>query len=127
MSHYHDYGHSHSIIIPGLSIKIPAHTHSVSVPSHTHSVSIPSHTHQIEQGIFRFGSPSGAKILINGTEKADMETSATLDLTEYMLNDSGKIPRNSWITLGVKPNDLAYITIDIFVQGFIQSRGGGSY
>lgn len=127
MSHYHDYGHSHSIIIPGLSIKIPAHTHSVSVPSHTHSVSIPSHTHQIEQGIFRFGSPSGAKILINGTEKADMERTATLDLTEYMLNDSGKIPRNSWITLGVRPNDLAYITIDIFVQGFIQSRGGGSY
>lgn len=127
MSHYHDYGHKHTITIPGLSIKIPSHTHSVSVPSHTHSVSIPSHTHQIEQGIFRFGSPSGGKVLINGQEKTDIERNATLDLTEYMLNDSGKIPRNSWITLGVRPNDLAYITIDVFVQGFIQSRGGGSY
>lgn len=131
LGHTHPFWHKHgasiSFTIPGLSLKIPAHTHTVSAPAHTHSVSIPSHTHNIEQGIFRFGAPSGAKVLINGAEKADMETSATLDLTEYMLNDSGKIPRNSWITLGVKPNDLAYITIDIFVQGFIQSRGGGSY
>lgn len=130
-AHTHPFWHKHNasirFTIPGFQINIPSHTHSVSVPAHTHSVQIPSHTHNIEQGIFRFGSPSGGKVLINGQEKTDIERSATLDLTEYMLNDSGKIPRNSWITLGVRPNDLAYITIDIFVQGFIQSRGGGSY
>lgn len=33
------------------------------------------------------------------------------------------IPRGSWLSLEVRPDDLAYISIDLIVQGFIQSRG----
>lgn len=134
VAHYHDFNHNH--LIPGHThalgshshrVTVPSHTHSVSIPSHSHSVTIPNHTHNVEQGIFRFGSPSGAKIYVNGTEKFSMEREREVDLTEHLLDGSGKIPRNSWIRLGVLPNDLAYITIDIYVQGFVQSRGGGSY
>lgn len=120
IDHSHDISHTHTV-------SVNSHTHSVSIPSHSHSVSIPDHSHGIEQGIFRFGSPSGAGIYVNGSLKFTMEKEYEVDLTPYLLNASGKIPRGSWIRLGVLPNDLAYITIDIYIQGFVQSRGGGTY
>lgn len=139
-AHQHGFNHNHnftvSITIPGHthqvprhshSVTIPAHQHSVSIPAHNHTVDIPLHTHDIVQGIFRFGSPSGAQIQINGATKGTMEREREIDLTPYLLSDSGKIPRGSWIRLGILPNDLAYVTIDIYVQGFVQSRGGGTY
>lgn len=133
--HTHGYGHVHSIdhthsittTAHTHSVTVPSHTHSVSLPSHSHSVSVPEHTHQIEQGIFRYGSPSGGSIEVNGTARMTMERDGTFDLTPYLLNASGTIPRNAWIQLGVRPDDLAYIIIDIFVQGFVQSRGGGTH
>lgn len=126
MIHTHGIGHSHSIAHTH-SISAPSHTHSVSVPSHSHSVSVPEHSHNIVQGIFRFGNPTGAGIYVNGTHKFDMEKEREVDLTEHLASGNGKIPRGSWIRLGVLPNDLSYVTIDIYIQGFVQSRGGGSY
>lgn len=104
-----------------------AHTHSVSIPSHTHSVSIPDHTHGIEQGIFEFGGANGATIWVNGQEKGAMGTDHDVDLTEWLLNDDGKIDRGRWHKVEVVPDDLAYVTIDIYIQGFVQSRGGSTY
>ena len=131
MNHTHTLWHQHTI--PGHSHAIPAHSHRFTIPAHdhqieltghTHSLTIPEHSHDIQQGIFRFGSPTGAQVQINGATKASMTNEREVDLTEYLLNDSGKIPRGSWIRLGVLPNDLAYITIDVYIQGFVQSRGG---
>lgn len=39
------------------------------------------------------------------------------------LGSDNMIPRGSWLSLEVRPDDLAYISIDLIVQGFIQSRG----
>lgn len=132
-NHTHQYsasGHSHTVNIPSHthSVSIPSHTHSVSIPSHTHTVNIPNHTHGIVQGIFEFGSPTSADLYINGVKKATIPSSSSeIDITQYLLNEQGYVPRGSWINLEVRPNDLSYVIINLFVQGFIQSAGGGTY
>ena len=136
MTHNHGMAHTHTVTFPTHShgFEVPAHTHtvqththSVNIPDHTHGFSLPDHTHEIEQGIFEFGSPTGATVWVNGTQKASMNGEAELDLTALLLDADGNLPRGSWLTVEIKPNDLAYITIDLLVQGFVQSRGGGSY
>lgn len=128
-SHTHGMSHTHRVSIPSHShsFSVGAHTHSVSIPAHTHSVSIPNHTHGIEQGIFEFGGASGATIWVNGKEKGAMGTDHDVDLTEWLLNEDGKIDRGRWHKVEVVPDDLAYVTIDIYIQGFVQSRGGSTY
>lgn len=128
-SHTHGMSHTHRVSIPSHShsFSVGAHTHSVSIPAHTHSVSIPAHTHGIEQGIFEFGGASGATIWVNGKEKGAMGTDHDVDLTEWLLNEDGKIDRGRWHKVEVVPDDLAYVTIDIYIQGFVQSRGGSTY
>lgn len=118
--HSHGISHTHSV-------SVPSHTHSVSIPEHTHEVDLPEHTHGIEQGIFEFGSPKSARVAVKDVVVAVMDRNAEIDLTDSLLNSSGKIPRGSWIALEVIPDDLAYVTIDIFIQGFIQSKGGSVY
>lgn len=132
-SHTHQYsasGHSHTVNIPSHthSVSIPSHNHSVSIPSHTHNVNIPNHTHGIVQGIYEFGSPTSADLYVNGIKKATIPASSSeIDITQYLLNAQGYVPRGSWINLEVRPNDLSYVIINLFVQGFIQSAGGGTY
>lgn len=120
LDHTHDISHTHTV-------SVSAHTHSVDLPEHSHQVEVPTHTHGIEHGIFRAGNPGSAKIIVNGEEKAVMERNIEIDLTQHLLNPSGKISRGSWQRLAILPDDLAYVTIDMHVQGFVQSRGGGTY
>lgn len=138
--HSHYLFHSHEITIPShshtvnigshshsVSLSIPAHSHSVNIPSHSHTVKLEAHTHDITQGIFEFGNATGANIYVNGKLKGTMTKDAEIELTPYLLNDSNEIPRDTWIEVEIRPNDLAYVTIDMFVKGYIQSRGGGTY
>ena len=120
--------HTHSVSLPSHthSVTISAHTHSITISDHTHSITIPDHTHNIEQGIFTFGNPTSAGLYINGVYKAAVEADTEMDITRYLLNNQGKINRGAWHSIEVLPNDKAYITIDMVVQGFIQSRGGNT-
>lgn len=127
--HSHIMRHTHDFYAPAHThqVSLPAHSHSVTIPEHTHKVDIPDHTHEIEQGIFEYGSPKSADIYIEGIKRLTINQNGEFDLTGYIVNSSGKIPRGQWIDVEVRPNDIAYIVIHIFVQGFIQSRGGGNY
>ena len=33
------------------------------------------------------------------------------------------IPRGTWHSVEIRPDDLAYVSMDMYVQGFVQSRG----
>lgn len=120
--------HTHSISLPNHthSITIAAHTHSITIANHTHSITIPDHTHGIEQGIFNFGNPTSAGLYVNGVYKTAVQADTEMDITAYLLNRDGKINRGAWHSIEVLPNDKAYITIDMMIQGFIQSRGGNT-
>lgn len=132
----HTHGeHDHTITIPRHShdveiddhthrVTIPAHTHDITIPGHSHKVTIPAHEHKITPGIFEYGSPKNFSLYINGTKKADFSGStAELDITAFLVDSDNMIPRGSWLSLEVRPDDLAYISIDLIIQGFIQSRG----
>lgn len=123
-SAYHQ--HVYAPNLPGHQHNM-AHTHQVSTPDHKHSFNLPNHVHDIEQGIFEFGSASTADIYINGTLQGSMGKDLEMDISEYLLNDKRELPRGSWLSVEVRPNDLAYITIDLVIKGFVQSRGGGTY
>lgn len=118
--------HTHRIVIPGHSHRadIPNHNHTVTIPGHSHKVTVPAHAHSITPGIYQYGNPQTFGLYINGVKKADFSgRTAELDITDLLTGSDNMIPRGSWLSLEVRPDDLAYISIDLIVQGFIQSRG----
>lgn len=123
-----EFSHSHKCSV-SISGNQSAHTHTFNIGNHTHKVPIPPHSHNITPGIFESSqSASAFSIYVGSTLKQTI--SATRwegDITQWLLNDSGTIPRDSWIKVEIRPNNLAYVISSVFVQGFVQSRGGGNY
>ncbi len=118
--------HRHEVTIPNHrhEVTIGSHTHTFLIPGHAHKVTVPSHSHGITPGIYQYGNPQKFAIYINGIKKQDFDgRTAELDITSLLVDSSSMIPRGSWLSLEVRPDDLAYISIDLTVQGFIQSRG----
>lgn len=120
-------GHQHNVTLfdHTHSVNISDHTHSFTIPGHAHDVEMPAHAHEITPGIYQYGNPKKFGLYVNGTKKADFEgRTAELDITDLLTDaDNNMIPRGSWLSLEVRPDDLAYISIDLVVQGFVQSRG----
>lgn len=118
--------HSHTFTIPAHShtFRIEGHSHNVTIRGHSHSVTVPAHAHNITPGIFEYGSAKSFGIYINGTLKGSYTGStAEVDITNMLLEKDRRIPRGSWLNLEVRPDDLAYVSIDLVIQGFVQSRG----
>lgn len=120
-------GHRHNIDLPNHthSVSIPAHSHSVRIPAHTHNVDIPGHNHQITPGIYFFGSAKSFTLYVNDISRGSFSTSgAEVDITKYLISgDDGLISRGTWHSVNIVPDDLAYVCLDMYVQGFVQSRG----
>lgn len=137
--------HKHTFSIPEHSHNITAHTHNLPDLSHSHKIEFQGHSHEITAGIFESGKPTGFYVYVGGEKLTNIKTvsngktiesdknglllSKTFDgdITEWLLNESKQIPRDSWIDVEIRPNDNAYIVSSVFVQGFVQSRGGGNY
>ena len=118
--------HNHRLELDDHShrVAIPDHRHTITIPGHSHKVTVPSHSHNITPGIYQYGNPQKFGLYINGTKKADFSgRTAELDITDLLTGSDNMIPRGSWLSMEVRPDDLAYISIDLIVQGFIQSRG----
>lgn len=119
--------HTHRVDIPDHThkVEISDHNHKVELPEHSHEVTIPSHNHEISPGIYRFGNPSGFSLYVDDMLRQMFDSKgAEIDITPYLINkNSGKINRGVWHSISVVPNDLAYVYLDMYVQGFVQSRG----
>ncbi len=106
-------------------ITLDDHMHSVSIPSHKHSVSIPSHTHDIEFGIYEGSSAVSATIFVDGVQMPAIADYNMIDIVNYLATDNdGRIQRNTWHTIEIKPNTMTRISASLFMQLFCQSRGG---
>ena len=124
LAHTHNIEHTHEVEFSSIG----AHSHTFSIGSHSHRMEIPAHTHKIQAGIFESGSPSSFSIYVNNALVTTVSASSfNDDITDWLLNDENEIPRNRWIDMEIRPNDLAYVVCSVFVQGFVQSRGGGNY
>ncbi len=122
----HVISHQHEITLRDHThrLEIGSHSHTVTIGGHSHTVTIPGHDHRITPGIFEFGSPKSFALYANGVKQADFSGgNAELDVTPFLVGEDRMIPRGSWLSLEVRPDDLAYISIDLIVQGFVQSRG----
>lgn len=129
-SHQLKIAHQHKVSIPSQSVNIPCpkHKHSLTIPGHSHKITIPPHTHGISAGIFESGNATAFDIYVGNTKKATVNsTSYDGDITQWLLNNKNQVPRDQWIDIEIRPNDLAYVVSSVFVQGFVQSRGGGNY
>ena len=116
--------HTHTVDDHTHRVEIPAHSHTLTIPGHSHKVTVPAHSHNITPGIYQYGNPQKFGLYVNGAKKADFSgKAAELDITNLLTGSDNMIPRGSWLSLEIRPDDLAYISIDLIVQGFIQSRG----
>ena len=119
--------HTHEIHLQGKHmhyLNLEDHTHKVKVPSHYHDFEISDHTHSIEPGIYRFGGVNNFALLVNNVEKARyVRDTEELNITQMLVNNKGRIDRGKWHSIKILPTTLGYISIDLYIQGFIQSRG----
>lgn len=123
-THTHGMDHTHLVQFSSIG----SHSHTFSIRDHTHTITIPAHSHTITPGIFESGNATAFDIYVGSTLKATIsEKRYEGDITQWLLNASGQVPRDSWIKIEIRPNDLAYVVSSVFVQGFVQSRGGGNY
>ena len=133
-NHQHTFNtpnHTHIFNLPNHThiFNLPNHTHTFNLPNHTHTVQIGKHDHKIVPGIFESGEPSAFTIKVGGVTKATVNaTSYNGDIVTWLLDpNTRQVPRNTWIDVEIIPDDLAYCQCSVFVQGFVQSRGGGNY
>lgn len=131
-SHTHSFklpAHSHTITPHQHRLPSLSHSHTITLNGHTHQIVLNGHSHAITAGIFESGNPTAFDIYVKGTKQATVNaTSYNGDITEWLLDDKTQmIPRNTWIDVEFRPNSLAYVQASVFIQGFVQSRGGGNY
>jgi len=114
--------HSHTITLKG-------HDHKIVLDGHEHKIVLNGHSHEITPGIYEFGNPKSFTIKVSGVTKATVNTTSyNGDIVTWLLDpNTRQVPRNTWIDLEIIPNDLAYCQCSVFIQGFVQSRGGGNY
>lgn len=120
--------HQHTFSIPNHTHTITAHTHKLPDLSHSHKITFKGHSHTITAGIFESGNPTKFDIYVGGELRTSVNaTSYDGDIATWLLTADKQIPRGQWIDIEIRPNDLAYVQSSVFVQGFVQSRGGGNY
>lgn len=123
-AHKHGMHHVHDvdvyITIPGQDIIIPSHSHDVRYPSHSHGISY---------GIYEGERAQSVTIKVDDVElPAELLTGREVDVAAYLAtDDAGKIVRGTWHTIEIIPDGLTRIVGNLYMQIFIQHRGGGNY
>ena len=119
MDHLHSITHQH--VIPSMQFELTPHTHSVSVPEHTHD---------LEYGIYTGSRAKDVTISVDGNEipAEAIGEEKEIDIAAYMRKGTdGRVTRGAWHKVTITPDALTRITVNLFFQVFIQSRGAGDY
>jgi phage minor structural protein len=137
-SHEHKFSldtkHSHKVIIADHfhRFDMPEHDHTMdhthTLPSHTHSFTIPEHTHAIEYGIFQGRTARNFIIKVDGTTIPITTSCEDFSIIPYLKkNSSGGRIQRGWHELTFQPDDMVMLDVQLNVQTFINSRGGGNF
>lgn len=128
-------GHSHDIELPDHVHKFDwEHTHTVSVNNHTHNVTLQDHVHDIRHGIYEGPSVDVVRVEVDGEIVGSYEDLSGINIIPFLAADeSGRIARGQH-TIEVYPVEdaenpagLTRIELDMAIQLFANSRGGGQY
>ena len=122
--HTHTAYHHHAVPI---SVTIPQI--DIEIPNHYHGITIPSHSHGISYGIYEGTQAKSVTIKVDDVElPAELLTGREVDVAAYLsTDDAGKIQRGTWHTIEIVPDSLTRIVGNLYMQIFIQHRGGGNY
>lgn len=123
-------GHQHSITQHEheVSFQRSGHDHQVYISAHKHEMITPAHTHPIEFGIYEGSTATTAQIIVDGKVVPTPMDWQNIDIVAYLATDNaGKIQRNTWHTIQIKPDKLTRVVAALFTQLFTNSRGGGDY
>jgi len=133
-THTHGMNHYHMvntvISIPPLTINVADHTHSVSLGAHSHSLTLNDHTHALIYDIYEGPTASSFTITVDGTAVSGTITDAEaeVDITGRLSTDAeGRIERGKWHEVVLTPNRATRVVVSVYVQVFVQSRGGGDF
>lgn len=120
--HYspHDHVAQSVVVVPPLEVVIPEHNHTITLPWHSHGISY---------GIYEGETASSVSVRVDGTEiPTEAISNGQVDVAQYLSSDDdGKIRRGIWHTIELVPDSLTRIVGNLYMQIFIQHRGGGSY
>lgn len=131
----HSHGeHSHNVTIPAHSHSFSwQHTHSISINNHTHSITIPNHVHGISYGIYEGDKADAMRLVVDGNDAGTYETIDNLNIIPFLDTDNGGNVTRGTHTIQVFPvtagqeNAISRIELDMAIQLFANSRGGGQY
>ena len=127
-AHIHPIGsHSHSLNDHTHSVTIPSHTHIVDIPAHSHTVA--DHTHGITYGIYESTTPTTCTVYVDGTAVAALTNTGAFinaDIAGAFLKSGGKIVRNAFHTVEIRPNTLGRISAHLYVKTTQVSKVAGT-
>lgn len=99
------------------------HYHQVTFPDHTHGVTIPEHNHDLIAGIYVGTVASGARIVINGTDRTVALTGgATFNTNQDNLDVTQYMTATGYNTVAIHSATLGRIRCTAFVHLYV--RGG---
>jgi phage minor structural protein len=126
--HKHDFvipEHSHTVFIEGHAHNME-HTHWIE--GHRHAIILPNHIHEIQYGIYEGGRANEFNIKVDGKPLPIISACDDYDIIPYLktTGTGGKIDRG-WHEITFTPNDMCMLDVQLNVQTFINSRGGGNF
>ena len=140
MIHRHAFSHYHlvnvAVTVPGQTLTIESHSHSVEIPDHSHQLTLEEHEHDIVYGIYKGPAADAFVVKIDGAEiPSSVFENGEGDIAPYLsTDDRGKIRRGVFHTLTITPvaktgneNGLCRIRASWSAQVFISSLTGRQY
>ena len=126
--------HTHTVNLPNHTHQFSwQHTHTLQVSDHTHSITLPNHVHGIEYGIYEGNRADLMRLVVDGQTVGDYESISDMNIIPYLAtDDSGNITRSNH-TVQIYPinedgtETISRIEMDMAIQLFANSRGGGQY
>ena len=108
--------HTHTVGSHTHKITIDAHSHTID--NHTHTVD--NHTHNITYGIYEGTTPTSCSVYVDGTLVPALSGVAAFtshDIANYFSKTGGKITRNTFHTVEIRPNTaLGRISAHLYIK-----------
>ena len=126
--HVHNLGsHTHSLNGHKHSVTVSEHTHVVDIDAHNHTIE--GHTHGITYGIYEGTTPTTCTVYVDGTAVAALKNTGAFinaDIAGAFLKSGGKIVRNAFHTVEIRPNTLGRISAHLYVKTTQVSKVAGT-
>jgi hypothetical protein len=111
-------GHTHAVGSHTHKVTIDAHDHTIVAHNHTivdHTHTVDNHTHNITYGIYEGTTPTSFELFVDGVSMGSYSgNQVNIDIAPNFTKTTGKITRNIFHTVAVKPNTLGRVSMHLY-------------